>query len=345
MELSIIIPYYNADHYIARCLNSLLDQNLSLDSYEIIIIDDGSKDSKDVLMSYVNQHPNIHYYYQSNSRQGAARNNGLRRAKGDYVLFVDADDIFVRNSLSYILDLVRSNSLDVLFYGVRLINNRSFDEDLNPQDNKTKDISNIVSGLDYISSPTSPWLFIPTQFIINRSFLFNNNIQFKENWIIREDWSYILDLLSPASRVASTNCVCYYYIQNQGSIMHSGWNDEYSRSSIDYITYTQQILKNSSHITSHPCAEVVRKWIEETIFIMLGKMLKYCKPNLTVRYINELKSMGCYPFKNRDGILKIRAIKRIMNIPFLWVLSSYFFNISERLLFKSRRYLKESIFV
>ena len=83
MKLSIIIPYYNGERWIATCLDSLLRQDLSPEDYEIIVVDDGSTHSIGTLMTYVEAHPNIHYLHQENQKHAAARNYGQTIAKGE----------------------------------------------------------------------------------------------------------------------------------------------------------------------------------------------------------------------------------------------------------------------
>ena len=321
MDLSIIIPYYNADNYISECLESLIDQDIPSDDYEILVIDDGSSAPKDVLMSYVDNYSNIHYYYQENSRQGAARNNGIRRAKGDFVIFVDADDVVVRNRLSLLLDYVKNNDLDILFFGVSVLSSRGFVPLSSSTDSgrNLNSFSDTLSGLDYIVKPFLPWLFNPTQYIINRSFLLNYSILFPEKWLIREDWAFLLDILIPAKRVAATNWLFYYYIENPGSIIHSVWSERYSQDIINYLNYTRRCIDGNPSLSTHTALNVVNGWIDESVFILLGKMAKYSQPELSRHYIDELKQLGFYPFSNRDGSLRIKFVKYIMNSRFVWL--------------------------
>ena len=91
--LSIIIPVYNAEDYLRRCIDSVFKQGLNDNELEVIIIDDGSQDkSYDIALAIVSEHENIFVCTQRNSGQAAARNVGLEKAKGKYVMFVDSDD-------------------------------------------------------------------------------------------------------------------------------------------------------------------------------------------------------------------------------------------------------------
>lgn len=92
MKLSVIVPVYNAEKYLQKCLDSLVAQ--TIDDYELILINDGSKDgSWDIVQSYVNQYPElIRAVSVENGGQGRARNIGIEMARGDYLGFTDSDD-------------------------------------------------------------------------------------------------------------------------------------------------------------------------------------------------------------------------------------------------------------
>lgn len=117
MKLSIVVPIYNADKWLQRCVESLLNQGIGPSEYEILLIDDGSKDgSLAIANEFADANSNIRVFTQANAGPGAARNRGIYNAKGEYLMFVDADDYLKPNSLPPILDLAISNSLDLCFY-------------------------------------------------------------------------------------------------------------------------------------------------------------------------------------------------------------------------------------
>lgn len=112
MKISIIIPVYNTELYIAQCLDSLLEQTFS--DYEIICIDDGSTDNSiNILNSYHEKNENITVLRQQNLYAGVARNNGLRIAKGEYVVFFDSDDFVTPDFLSELYQGITSADADI----------------------------------------------------------------------------------------------------------------------------------------------------------------------------------------------------------------------------------------
>ena len=150
MKLSIVVPLYNKEKYIERCLDSLLAQDLPSSEYEIIVVDDGSTDSSySIASDYSEKHLNIKLFNQKNQGAGAARNKGLDLASGDYVYFLDADDYIASNVLNVLLTTGEKHQLEIL--GFKTI--ETVDEYL-PESNtqEREDFSlEVMDGTGYIA--------------------------------------------------------------------------------------------------------------------------------------------------------------------------------------------------
>ena len=110
---SIIIPSYKSDKFIKQCISSVLHQ--TFDSFEIIIIDDGSPDQTgEICLRIAADYPYVRYIYQEHQGAGAARNKGLRVANGEYVLFLDADDYWVNRDL--LKELYKNQNVDLVMF-------------------------------------------------------------------------------------------------------------------------------------------------------------------------------------------------------------------------------------
>ncbi len=119
--VSVIIAAYNCDKYINQCIDSLLNQNFK--NFEIIVVDDGSTDrTYSILNEYKTKNKNLYIYRQKNKYAGVARNNGLSRAKGEYVLFLDADDFFEPNMLMLAYQRAKSVDADIVVFKGREYN-------------------------------------------------------------------------------------------------------------------------------------------------------------------------------------------------------------------------------
>lgn len=123
MLFSVIIPCYNVADCIVKCINSVLDQ--SCDSYEIILVNDGSTDNLETILAengFLNN-AQIQYFHQSNQGANAARNFGLTKANGTYIQFLDADDYLETNKFKIILDEIASqNAPDIILSGYKTFN-------------------------------------------------------------------------------------------------------------------------------------------------------------------------------------------------------------------------------
>lgn len=131
MFLSMIIPVYNTETYLAECLDSCLSQDLPQDDYEIICINDGSRDgSLDILRSYEARYPNVIVIDQPNGGVSAARNAGLDAAQGEFVWFIDADDLIRSQVLKLLMSALEAHGCDRLTFN----NLYLFDETLSAQE-------------------------------------------------------------------------------------------------------------------------------------------------------------------------------------------------------------------
>lgn len=121
-EISVIVPAYNVEKYIERCLNSLINQDFTKD-YEIIVINDGSTDSTpEIVEGIAKEHKNIRVYSQKNGGLSAARNTGLSHVRGKYVLFPDGDDFVERRYLSALYEAAERSGADITCCNYRNIN-------------------------------------------------------------------------------------------------------------------------------------------------------------------------------------------------------------------------------
>lgn len=114
IQLSIIIPVYNVEKYIRKCLDSLLDQGLS--NYEVIIINDGSTDNcESIIKEYVDKYPNLFSSYKKeNGGLSSARNYGVKYAKGEYICFLDSDDYVENQHYKKMFDLAKRDNADLV---------------------------------------------------------------------------------------------------------------------------------------------------------------------------------------------------------------------------------------
>ena len=127
MKVSVVIPVFKVEAYLAACLDSILDQGFAPDEFEVIIVNDGSPDnSKAIALEYAAKYHNFIFIDQENQGVSVARSAGLDKASGDYIAFIDPDDTIYPNSLKPIAERAMRDDLDVLYLELDV-----FDEDGN----------------------------------------------------------------------------------------------------------------------------------------------------------------------------------------------------------------------
>lgn len=210
MKLSIIIPMYNVELYIEQCLQSCLNQNVSKETYEIIVVNDGSTDrSLQIAEHIAAQAANVYIITQSNGGLSMARNVGLQNAKGEYVWFVDADDRIQENCLCQLIKKCDYDKLDILAVGAGdVVKGQVINRFVYPYEN-------VVTGGDVLDDGHMQHCVPFT--IYCRKFLLHFNLYFYPN-IYHEDTEFSPRAYFFAKRVGFINEIFYYVTINPNSI-------------------------------------------------------------------------------------------------------------------------------
>lgn len=215
MLCSFIIPAYNASNTIVRCLDSVYTLALNLADFEVIIIDDCSKDNTiAVVQEYAKQHTNITLLRQAeNHRQGAARNRGVAIAKGKYIVYVDSDDESDKG-VAQALQLAEEHQLDMV--AMHYVN---IDERGNITEKEAIKLDGVFTGVE-LQTAHPYWCTGPVPYVYNTAFLKKVNYPFTEN-VLFEDSDYVNVHLYHAQRVMY-NPICSYRIYyNSQSTTHT----------------------------------------------------------------------------------------------------------------------------
>ena len=216
MKLSIVIPVYNVEQYIAKCLQSCIDQDLLEDEYEIIVVNDGTQDkSISIVEDLCKQKKNIHIINRLNGGLSAARNTGLQESKGEYVWFVDSDDWIEPNVLKKLYNRASRDNLDVLCFNLQL----AFPDGHKTQYNiSCQENGKVYGGSSFVccvDMPPAAWLAL-----YRREYLQSRFLSFCEG-ILHEDQEFTPRAYYLANRIAFFDDVVYNYNQRQGGIMKS----------------------------------------------------------------------------------------------------------------------------
>lgn len=215
MKYSVIIPVYNSERTIKRCIESITSQNRS--DVEIIIINDGSTDESDSICKALRtEHNNIVYIHKENGGVSSARNSGLSVANGEFVMFVDSDD-YVDNQCFDIIDKYVKSDADFYQFGFSIIANEIIKETRIFSECYVDTLSEketFISESIVSRSINSPWAKIYKRKIINE-----NNLSFCEELSVGEDLTFVFTFLLSADKYERlTDKIYFADIGNEESL-------------------------------------------------------------------------------------------------------------------------------
>lgn len=207
--ISIIIPVYNPGKYFEPCMESILEQDTS--ECEVILIDDGSTDgSGESCDKYAERNKNVIVYHQQNFGAAAARNEGIRIAKGGYIVFADSDDLLVPDALETMYREVRESEAEIVFFKVFKLFSDGSSEVLGDDIERTGFFRKEPEEMyEYLASrprfPDAAW-----GKAFSRPFILENKIFF-ESGLLYEDVDWMTKALFTAKRFSASDIPVYYY--------------------------------------------------------------------------------------------------------------------------------------
>lgn len=215
-KVSIVVPVYNAEKYLQRCIDSIVNQTYQ--NIEVIVVNDGSTDSSESIAKSCEY---VHYIYQENKGVSAARNAGLNVVTGDYILFVDSDDYceptMVQELVSYINECEMVYCAYYFEYGdkTKVVKN-VFDDGIYSLSDVFEALFFGLRNINETEMSTSLWRYLFKSDIIK-----NYNIKFDEYIRYAEDWLFYTEYCKYVSNIYLTNNTLYHYNQNPESLTHT----------------------------------------------------------------------------------------------------------------------------
>ena len=304
--LSIIVPVYNVRPYLEKCVQSLLDQDLDLDEYEVILVDDGSTDGGGELCDRIQmENANIRVIHQANQGLSAARNTGLSAANGKYIQFVDSDDWIESRVLKGLLQKMEDDFLDVLKFGYRQVSESGAFL-------KETRFSGQSEGADIVQSGASFLLnhlwytCYACQFILRRDFLVGNQLYFKPG-IIFEDVEWTPRVMQIARRVVGLDVIVYDYLMRNSSITNGTDVQKRLESTLERINDLKMQMQTIDD----------KRWYRGMISQMVVGMLTTVSLQLYDEreyYLDILNKKGVFPLSERYATRKAKRKIRLFNL-------------------------------
>ena len=229
MKFSIIVPVYNVEKYLDKCLKSIL--NRTYDNYEVIIVNDGTTDnSQNIINKYVKKNKRFIGYQKENGGLSSARNYGLEKITGDYILFVDSDDYLEIELLEKLNLSLTKNKVDLIRFECNVVDEKG--------NTLFKPCSSSYTNIDVekvINELVAKEYFEPVWSYCYRSSFFKKNSFKFEIGRIHEDYGIMLLILYYANSITILDYYGYNYVQRENSIMSDKNYDKTKKSVYDYL--------------------------------------------------------------------------------------------------------------
>ena len=296
MKISIIVPIYNIEKYISKCIDSVLAQTYK--DWELILVDDGSTDnSGKICDEYALKDSRIKVIHKKNEGVTATRNRGVKEAKGEFLFFIDGDDYITENTLELFINKQKENDADLvrgshceIYEDGNIIKKHIVPSNVNCTKNWLKFI--IINEI---------WGMVNTLY---KSHIFKTNVNIPSNIVIGEDLIYTIQYGLKIKEVNNISDITYYYIQRNTSVMHQK-NFIKKKDYTVFFEWLKEIekVKNSfKYINNYECSNLLEYLISIRIYknpIPKTQINQY-KSNL-LYYYNKYFSLN---IKNQLYILK-----------------------------------------
>lgn len=263
-QLSIIVPVYNVEKYVHACIESIYHQNLDEDIFEVIIVNDGTKDhSMEMIQDMISQHSNITVINQENRGLSVARNNGLARAKGEYILMPDSDDLLIDNSLSILLEKALESKADLVVADF-----------LEMTDEEIKRLDNVAQKYLKVKEKTGEQMFLedlnPRQCYVwrtlyRRAFVQENNLTFIPG-VCYQDVPFTHECYLRAKKCLRVSRLLNVYRKGHASATYS-FNKKKAHDLITVIAGTWKLRKIEG------LSPAVREKLEDNVFAIFSLLI------------------------------------------------------------------------
>ncbi len=309
-KVSIIVPVYNVEKYIDKCLNSLVNQTLK--DIEVIVVNDGSPDnSEKIINKYVSKYPEIvKYYTKENGGQGSARNLGFLKSTGEYIGYVDSDDYIDLNMYEKLYNKAKNEDLDIVICENYVVFENS---------------DKIITEPNYFTlDDNRNNAFFGKLGVCNKIYkreIIDNVIFRSKVWY--EDLDFTVNLLSKAKKIGYVNEPLYYYLYRQGSTM----NNSNIVKNLEILDAFDQIKSNKKDRELIELLAIDNIYIAAIVRVINADANKKLKKDIINKMIKYMKE-NFKEFKNNKYIKNLpknrRIIYHLVNIRQFWLIRLIF---------------------
>lgn len=316
MLLSIIIPVYNVEEFIQRCVDSVLQQSFPKSEYEILLINDGSTDKSPAICDEIaKKSENIKVYHKKNGGLSDARNFGIEKSVGKYISFLDSDDYVLKNCYKKMLDVGIENNADIVMgNAINYINEKT----QHPKIKKRVRNFSQENGENFLvkSVKSETMSMAAVLGLYKRELIVKNNLKFKKG-IYHEDELWTPQVYLKAKNVCYIDLDFYIHVNRVGSITKS---ENKTKNALDLIKVCYELEKVYQSVTNKKNEKILRNYIAMLYLnaVYIGKLTK-----------KEFKSMLDPSFVLRNSYSYRNKLKAIL------------FNINKDLYYKTNYCIKK----
>lgn len=314
LRLSIIIPVYNVENFLRRCVESVENQDIPQTDYEVILVNDGSTDrSGEICSALAGEYANIKLISKENGGLSSARNAGLDVAKGEYVMFVDSDDYIYPDVLKYLLDCCKTNDLDVCHFYLNVADGN----DRTTRAESPFGYDKVLSGEEVFNCYM---IGSACANVVRSSILREHDLKFYIG-IIHEDVDFTTRLLCYIKRLMVVDKDVYHYTLNPNSLWRAKRPEMMKQERFDSLKVSklqQQFALTHEEINSFFRNKILHI-VSTDICCSLMNVLRDKQTDKTFckEYVRTLKCYSLYPIQLSCLDLKFRMITFFLNNEFL----------------------------
>ena len=307
MKLSIIVPVYNVEKYIRLCMESIFKQGLDENDYEVIIVNDGTPDkSMEMITDIIVAHQNIRVINQDNQGISIARNNGLEMATGEYIQFLDSDDLLIDNSLPYLLDKATSLKADLVVADFIIMNDEQISQINNKPIVQTDGTIQERINEELFTYDLNPHFCFVWNALYKRDFLNHHQLRFIPN-IYFEDIPFTHQCYIKANHSIRINWQFIIYRKGHESIT-SKFSIKKAMDYCEIIAYLWELSKDKG------LAESIRQKLRDSTFISFSMLFYFLTTCKVISYSEKVNVLNVLKKDIPNLSFKNGLKQRIVNI-------------------------------
>lgn len=311
-EISVIIPTFNAEPYIERCIKSIVESKADKSMYEIIAVDDSSTDKTlERLKEIAKSTPHMKVYFRHKSGPGGARNLGMNYAKGRYVMFVDIDDHVDSKNFSHLVNIL----LPLYDQDIVGIDYAKTDESgvISQYCNKLFPYCREMSGAEYMNSQTPESVL--WGYLYRRKFLIDNELKFIEKNIYDHE-EFVTRAFCLAQKIVFLPTQIYYFHHDIKESLSNKPGNTHQEKLVSHHLTIIEVLQKFCFMLGDPMSEagLERKLDFSAATIVKRVILRNYEEEFIKGAINNLQNIGLYPLRKEAGYgLRYRVLRRSTN--------------------------------